>query len=55
MKVIDGIGGIMTDRSPVFEETYLHYLNKIADLDLETVARRVGGDFNGHDISLTAH
>jgi len=32
----------MNQESPVFEETYNHYLTRIADIDLEVVAARLG-------------
>ncbi|MBI9087189.1 MAG: DUF3786 domain-containing protein [Desulfobacterales bacterium] len=34
----------MAEKSSVFKETYAHYLDRIADVDLAAVAKRLGGE-----------
>ncbi|MGD8242044.1 MAG: DUF3786 domain-containing protein [Desulfobacterales bacterium] len=42
----------MTDKAAVFEETYRHYLGRIADLDLTARAARLGAETDGADLLI---
>ncbi len=42
----------MPDKAAVFEETYRHYLTRIADLDLTVRAAMLGADSDGDDLII---
>ncbi|MDJ0666475.1 MAG: DUF3786 domain-containing protein [Desulfobacterales bacterium] len=42
----------MPDKAPVFEKTYRHYLERIADLDLISRAERLGVESDGADLLI---
>ena len=42
----------MPDKAAVFEETYRHYLGRIADLDLTSRAARLGAETDGDDLLI---
>ena len=42
----------MTEKSTVFEETYANYLARIAELDFEKIAGRLGADIAGDELVI---
>ncbi|MCF6245948.1 MAG: hypothetical protein L3J69_01175 [Desulfobacula sp.] len=42
----------MAENNPMFKKSYLNYLNKLKDVDLDEIAPRIGLK-HGHDLSAS--